>query len=137
MVHFAGANWWAIGLCAFIGMAVGALWYRIFGARWMAAAQMTGGMRHGVVPYVVGFVGNFVIAIGIAGLLGHFGPGNQISIRHGIITGAGAWLGFTITTMATNYAFAGRRAALLAIDGGYWLVNMTIMGVIIGAMGVR
>ena len=136
-MHFAGANWWAIVLCAFVGMAIGAAWYRIFGARWMTVANVTGGMRHGALPYIVGFAGNLVIAIGIAGLLGHFGPGNQISVRHGIITGAGAWLGFTITTMATTYAFAGRRPGLLAIDAGYWLVNMTVMGIIVGAIGVR
>src|SRR5262245_29557663 len=117
-MHFTGANWLAIVICAVVGMAIGAVWYRTFGKQWMEAAGVAGGMQHGIVPYVVGFGSNLLCAIGIAGLVGHFGPGNQVSVRHAVITGMGAWLGFTITAMATNYLFTGRRPALLAIDGG-------------------
>lgn len=136
-MHFAGANWLAIVIAAIAGFVIGAAWYRVFARQWMAATGMAEEMRPGAIPLIVAFTANLVIAIGVAGILGHFAPGDQVTVRHGIIAGVALWLGFTITTMATNYLFARRPHALLAIDGGYWLVAMAVMGWIIGAMGVR
>jgi hypothetical protein len=136
-MHFVGANWGAIVIAAIAGFVIGAVWYRIFSKKWTAAAGVPGDMRPAVMPFIVGFAANVVVAIGIAGLLGHFGPGDQVTVRHGVIVGMGSWLGFTITTTAANYTFARRPLALLAIDGGYWLVAMAVMGWIIGAMGVK
>jgi uncharacterized protein DUF1761 len=41
-----------------------------------------------------------------------------------------------LTTMLVNNSFAMRSYRLLAIDGGYWLVVLVLMGGIIGAIGV-
>ena len=71
----------------------------------------------------------------LAGLLGHLGPG-QVTLINGLISGAFCWLGFVITTMVANNAFAGRDPRLLLIDGGYWLLVLLLMGGIIGGMGV-
>ena len=136
-MHFAGANWYAIAAATIAGFAIGAVWYRVFARRWMAAAGVTEGMRAGVLPYAVALAANFLVAFGIAGLVGHFGPGDQVNVRRALITGAGVWLAFSITVLATNYLFARRPVTLLVIDGGYWLVNMVVMSWIIGAMGLR
>jgi hypothetical protein len=136
-MYFSGANWYAIVIAAIVGFAIGAVWYRIFAKQWMAAAGVTEGMQAGPVPYIVGFAANLVIAIGIAGIVGHFAPGDQVNVRRAVITGIALWLAFTITTMATNYLFARRPVSLLAIDGGYWLVSMAAMGWIIGFMGLK
>ena len=53
-----------------------------------------------------------------------------------MISGLFCWFGFVITSMVVNNSFAMRKPMLLAIDGGYWLVVLTLMGATIGAMGV-
>jgi hypothetical protein len=86
-------------------------------------------------PFIYVFLAELVMAWVLAGLLGHLGPG-QVTLINGLISGAFCWLGFVITTMVTNNAFAGRDSRLLLIDGGYWLLVLLLMGGIIGGMGV-
>ena len=58
-MHFAGANWYAIFICAVVGMVIGAAWYGVLGKQWMAADGRAGEMRHGIVPYVVAGRGRY------------------------------------------------------------------------------
>ena len=46
------------------------------------------------------------------------------------------WLGFVLTTTATNQAFEGMKPVVTAIDVGHWLAVLVLMGAIIGAFGV-
>ena len=68
----------------------------------------------------------------LAGIVGHLG---QVTLRSGVISALFCWVGFVITTMLVNNSFAMRSRRLLLIDGGYWLVALTLMGAIIGAIG--
>jgi hypothetical protein len=86
-------------------------------------------------PFIYTFVGELIMAWVLAGVLGHLGPG-QVTFMNGVISGAFLWLGFVITTLATNNFFAGRKPELILIDGGHWLLVLVVMGAIIGAMGV-
>ena len=45
------------------------------------------------------------------------------------------WLGFVLTTITANNAFAGRRPMLTVIDSAAWLGAMVIIGAIVGWMG--
>jgi hypothetical protein len=45
------------------------------------------------------------------------------------------WLGFVITTMAVNNAFAQQNRALLWIDGGHWLAVLLTIGLVLGIFG--
>ena len=45
-----------------------------------------------------------------------------MTIRSAVISALFVWVGFVVTTMLVNNAFAGRRYALTAIDAGHWLV---------------
>ncbi|MDH3909543.1 MAG: DUF1761 domain-containing protein, partial [Gammaproteobacteria bacterium] len=80
-----------------------------------------------------GLVADLVMAIMLAGLMGHLG---NITIHGGLITGLFVWVGFVITTMGVNHAFSGASPKLTAIDGGHWLAVLLVMGAIIGAIGV-
>ncbi len=139
---FAGINVLAVLLAAAAGWGVGMPWYMAFAKPWMTANDLTkekiverqsrpGGAR----PFILAFAACMVMAWVLAGLIGHLGPG-QVTIRNGVISGLFCWVGFVVTTMVVNNSFAGRSLTLVAIDGGYWLVVLIIMGAVIGAFGV-
>jgi hypothetical protein len=117
-------------------------WYMAFAQPWMAANGLTREAiterqtkPGGALPFVFAFASCVVMAWILAGLIGHLGPG-QVTIRNGVISGLFCWLGFVVTTMVVNYSFAGRSLKLVAIDGGYWLAVLVVMGTVIGAIGV-
>jgi len=131
---------WAVFLAAVAGSALGAVWYRILSKPWMAATGMTEEMMKGdtgtrsPLPFVLAFVAHLVMALVLYGIIWHIG-GGHFAVRGGVISGVLCWLGFVITTMAVNNAFARRQPVLLGIDGGYWLLTLAAMGAIIGGMG--
>jgi Protein of unknown function (DUF1761) len=127
-------------LCAAVAAWIaGAIWYTVFGKQWKAAlgwseaeflAQAKGKMPVG--PMVISFVAELVMALLLAGLIGHFG---EITIKTGVIVGALCWLAFVATTITVNNAYPGRKFALTLIDGGHWLAVLLIQGAVIGAFG--
>ena len=133
----ASIDYWAVFVAAIAGFFVGAVWYRIFSAPWLAANGIT---REAFIaarspaPFIIAFVSDLVMAFVLFGIAWHIG-GGHFTIKAGLISAALCWLGFVITTMAVNSAFARRKPVLLAIDGGYWLVVLALMGGIIGGMG--
>jgi Protein of unknown function (DUF1761) len=138
-MQFGGVNWLAIFIAAAAGYGTGAVWYWIFGKRWMAANGLTEDMlKEGgsgaPIPYILAAIANVLISIGFAGLLGHMGIG-QTTLRNAIITAVALWLAFVLSTMMVNYSFARRPPVLLAIDSGHWLAVMVAMGVILGLLG--
>jgi hypothetical protein len=141
-MNFAGVSYYAILIAAIVGWLAGAIWYMALAKFWMAALGTTEdeikkcrqGMA-GVLPFVLAFAADLVMAWVLAGLIGHLGAG-QVTLMNGIISGAFCWLGFVITTLAVNYTFGMRKPILIAIDGGHWLVVLVLMGAIIGAIGV-
>jgi hypothetical protein len=139
---FAGTNYLAIVIAAIVAWLAGAAWYMSLGKIWTSALGMTAEQMEARrkqpgahLPFIYVFVAELVMAWVLAGLLGHLGAG-QVTLINGLISGAFCWLGFVVTTMVTNNAFAGRDPRLLLIDGGYWLLVLLLMGGIIGGMGV-
>jgi hypothetical protein len=139
---FAGTNYLAILIAAVVAWLAGAAWYMSLGKIWTSALGMTPEQMEARrkqpgahLPFIYVFLAELVMAWVLAGLLGHLGPG-QVTLINGLISGAFCWLGFVITTMVANNAFAGRDSRLLLVDGGYWLLVLLLMGGIIGGMGV-
>ncbi|MGA9442276.1 MAG: DUF1761 domain-containing protein [Methyloceanibacter sp.] len=135
---FAGMNYIAVFVAALAGFGVGAVWYGVFGKAWLDALgksedDIKGSGAAQALPFVTGLVADLVMAIMLAGLMGHLG---NISIHGGLITGLFVWVGFVITTMGVNHAFSRASPKLTAIDGGHWLAVLLVMGAIIGAIGV-
>lgn len=58
--------------------------------------------------------------------------GAQTALR-GVKVAVMLWLGFVFTTWATEYVFEVRPLSLFAINGGFWLLGMIVMGAIVGA----
>ncbi len=127
-------------LCAAIAAWIaGAVWYTVLGARWKAAlgwseaeiAKRKGG-KPPLGPMAISFVAELIMALILAGLMGHFGA---ITPKTGIIVGTLCWLGFVATTITVNNAYPGRKLALTMIDSGHWLLVLLIEGAILGAFG--
>jgi hypothetical protein len=59
-----------------------------------------------------------------------------VTVINGAIAAFFLWLGFVVTTIAVNNAYAGRKLALTAIDSVHWLGVLVVEGLIIGAFGV-
>jgi Protein of unknown function (DUF1761) len=139
---FAGTNYLAILIAAVVAWLAGAAWYMSLGKIWTSALGMTPEQMEARrkqpgahLPFIYVFLAELVMAWVLAGLLGHLGPG-QVTPINGLISGTFCWLGFVITTMVANNAFAGHDSRLLLVDGGYWLLVLLLMGGIIGGMGV-
>src|SRR5262245_14292231 len=139
---FAGINYLAVLVAGIAGWLLGAGYYAALGKHWMAAqdwppekiAQLQAQGPESRIPFVIAFVATLVMAWILAGLMGHFEPA-LATIRGGIISGAFAWLGFVITTIAVNYSFGGKKPMLTVIDGTHWLLVLIVQGAIIGAFG--
>lgn len=125
-------NHLAVVVAAVAGFLVGWGWYAVFGKVWMQGLGKTKDQAMPLVPLVIAGIACLVMAWMLAGLMGHLG---DISIRRGAISGAFVWVGFVLTTTATNQAFHGDKPVVTAIDAGHWLAVLVVMGAIIGAFG--
>jgi len=140
-MQFAGLNYLAIVLAAIAGFMFGWLWYGVlFSKAWLEAVGKTeeeikGGGGPSPMPFVISFIALLIMAWVLAGVIGHLGPG-EVTFRNGVISGAFIWLGFVITTLATNHAFQGSKRAQTLIDGGHWLGVLVLQGAVIGLLGV-
>lgn len=140
---FGTLNYWAILIAAIASFAFGAVWYTALSKQWMAARGKTPADMEkdkaatGTVPFVISFVALLIMAWMLAGIMLHLARGGTpISIRSGMISALFLWLGFVITTMATNYAFHGAKRTLTLIDGAHWLGVLLIQGAVLGWWGV-
>jgi Protein of unknown function (DUF1761) len=138
---FVGINYLAVLIAAVAAWVLGAAWYLGLSTPWLAAQGKTkadmkppASKAAAIGPFVLVFVAELIMAWMLAGILGHLGA---LTVKNGVISGAACWLGFVLTTTATNYAFQNRKIMLTVIDAGYWLAVLVVMGAILGAFGVR
>ncbi|MBY0325229.1 MAG: DUF1761 domain-containing protein [Reyranella sp.] len=131
-------NWLAILIATVAGFAFGAAYYMSLSKPWLAAIgktkeQIAAEGKGSPLPFIVSIVALAVMAVVLAGTIGHVGP---VTLKSGVISALFMWVGFVITTMAVNNAFGQRKASLTIIDGIHWLGVLVIQGAVIGAMGV-
>lgn len=134
MTDFASIAWWPALAAAVSTMIMGALWYApfLFGGAWLSAANLTAeriaaqGARGYVVAALAGLLAGVVLAaiyagVGVAGLAD--------GARTGLVLGVGVALPF----IASIHVMETRPLSLIAIDGGYAVVTLGVMGAILGA----
>src|SRR3979409_78858 len=98
-------NYLGVLAAAVAGWLVGAVWDTGLGKQWMAAIGWTeadcagpDGKRHMPVgPMIIAFVAQLVMALMLAGLMGHIGAP---SIMIGVIPGGAVWVGVLPTPMS-------------------------------------
>lgn len=135
-------NYLAIFLAALAAFVFGAAWYGVLSKQWRAAAgfdpkdmmDANGKSKIPAVPMAISFVAELFMALVLSGVLAHVAK-NGVTVRAGMMTGLICWLGFVITTLATNHAYGKARPSLTLIDGGHWLGVLLIQGAVLGLMG--
>jgi uncharacterized protein DUF1761 len=136
-MSFSGVNYIAVVIAALAGFGLGAVWYMVLSKPWMRAVGKTEADRPRgsaqVLLFATTFVALFVMALMLAGIMGHLG---DVTVRGGVISGFFVWLGFVITTMGVNHAYSGAKPMQTLIDGGYWLAVLMMQGAVIGAFGI-
>jgi hypothetical protein len=140
MMH--SVNWISVLAAAVAAWLFGGVYYTSLGKWWMAAqgktAEQCGAEMAGksgaakAAPFILVFIGEVIMAWAMYGVLFHM---NMFTARAGAISGAALWLGFVVTTITANNAFAGRRPMLTVIDSAAWLGAMIIIGAIVGWFG--
>ncbi len=133
-MHGFEVNWEAVLSAAVAKFAIGAAWYAppLFGPRWGAIVQVSPeAFRARMVPAMItDFAASVVLAWVLANVLQFTGAAGLIP---GVRVAFFLWLGFVATPLLSTTVYEGRPLALFAINGGYWLVSMLVMGGLIGA----
>jgi len=139
---FTSVNFLSILIAAVAAWIFGGIYYTALSKPWLAAqgktqeqckaeqAGKSGAAK--AAPFILVFVGEFIMAWVLYGILVHL---NMFTIRAGIISGALCWFGFVLPTVTANYAFGGRKAMLTVIDSAAWLGALVIIGAVLGGMG--
>jgi hypothetical protein len=123
-------SWWAVIIAAIVKFAIGAAWYQpLFGKRWRELMKVPeGAMADGLMQaMIVGFVGDLIMSYILARFVAHYG---DYGIGGGFLIGFMAWLGFVAPLMAGQIYYERKPMELIAINAGYQLVGLLVMGAI-------
>lgn len=136
----AGVNILAVIVASIASFMAGGIWYGALSKPWMAASGMTperiaASQQGHRIPtaFLIAFFGQLVMAVVLSTLIGPLWAG-RVTLSTGMATGIVMWLGFVVTTLATNHAFQEQPFTLTLIDGGHWLVVLILQGAVIGAL---
>lgn len=132
-------NYLAVLLCGIASVVLGSLWYGpLFGKQWMALSGMTheqieqGKSKSMVKLYALAFIGSLVMAYVLAHALlfasAYFNAGG---LSAGLMAGFWNWLGFIAPVTLGAVLWEGKPWKLWALNNGYQLLLLLIMGVIL------
>ena len=129
-----GARHVAVWIAAIAFFILGAIWYTMLSAQWLAAIgktmeQMTTEQAGSPLPYVIGFVAILVMCYTLAWLIERV---QATSFGGGMGLGAAIAVGFIAANLALNYGFEWRSVSLWIINAVYAIVGLTVAGGIIG-----
>lgn len=131
-------NIWAILVATISAFLVGSLWYGpLFGKAWMAAAGMSEEeVEQGSMGKIFGlaFIFELIMAFNLAMFLtGSPEAAEQMTAGTGAFYGFLTGFGWIFFALAVNSLYEHKSWKYMLINGGYWTVSFTIMGLIIGA----
>lgn len=138
-------NWIALVVAAILPLVTGFLWYGpLFGKAWMQASGMTEEKAKQMNPaktYGLAVVFAFLIAFFIwpQVFMGGMPPdelhGTEqfLTFKHGALHGSMIAIFVVLPVFATNALFEQKSFKYVAINVGYWIVTMALMGGLINA----
>ena len=124
----------AVWIAAIVFFVLGAIWYSVMAAPWVAAIgktmdELSREHAGSPLPYVVGFVAILVMCYTLAWLMQRLRAGTLLA---GLRLGAIVSSGFVAATLALNYGFEARSVSLWLINSVYVVVGLALAGAIIG-----
>jgi hypothetical protein len=125
-------NFWAVLVSAVVLWLLGAFWYSpiLFAKPWAAiVGRKMGEKPKGVVRGMVSsFIGDLLVGL----VLAHFvvWSGSQTA-GSGAFIGFASWLGFIAAPAYPQSIYEGRPFKYFAINGGYWLIGLVAVGVLL------
>jgi hypothetical protein len=127
-------NYAAVIVSAIVYWLLGAVWYGVlFGKSWMELEHISmdqAKAMNPVLPYVVTFILNLVIAFFLAQLCTWR---NASTAARGASLGVLLWIGFVGPITYTTNMYEMRPFNLFLINEGFSLVGLLLMGAILGA----
>jgi Protein of unknown function (DUF1761) len=126
-------NWIAIIVATIIPIVLGALWYSpvLFAEPWMRAVGRTREeLGDASLGYLLSAIGAFLSAYVLARVVKW---AEVDDLWNGALVGFFVWAGFVATVLGVTTFFAGRPRSLWAINSGYQLVSLVLMGALLGA----
>lgn len=133
-MDFSTINWLAVTVAALSSFIIGALWYSpaLFAKPWMRANGFTEedmkGANMGKI-FGLAFLWTLIMSVNLAMFLN--APGTDVSF--GAFAGFAAGFGWVAMGFFVVGLFERRPTAWMLINGGYMMVALTVMGVILGA----
>jgi Protein of unknown function (DUF1761) len=128
-------NYIAVVVAAAIAFAIGGLWYSplLFAKQWMKAhgyteEHVTEMQKSAGKAYAISILCHLLIALAIAVLVGYL---RLALCVQGLKLGLLIWGGFAFPLGLMANVFSDKRITAFAIDGGYQLVYLLIMGSIL------
>jgi len=128
-------NYLAIAAAAMASFVFEAVWYSVFLRAWLRGIGHDPAWlgRTGVslgAQCITALLAAALIAICISSFTQLTGA---LTAVRGMKVAASLWLGCVLTTWATENVFEVRSYQLFAINLGFWLLTMVLMGAIVGA----
>ncbi|MBS1521521.1 MAG: DUF1761 domain-containing protein [Bacteroidetes bacterium] len=132
-MNFSLINWLAVIIAGLSAFAVGGIWYSrpLFGSAWMADSNLTEEqIKQGKKGKIFGFtlIFSLIMAINLAMFLADPKTTASWGATAGFL--AGIW---TFCAIAIHSLFELKGWRHIFINGGYSIVSLTLMGLIIGA----
>lgn len=129
---FSEINWLALVVCLLLSFVIGALWHSLlFNKAWSEdSGTIYNKENHGNPLFIFGVssVLHFVLLVGLAMFIGQ-----HANIWGGALKALFVSVVWVATSIGVNYIFVGRTLRLFLIDAGYYIVFMTVSGLILGA----
>jgi hypothetical protein len=127
-------NYLAIAVAAVACFVFEAAWYWLFLDVWLKGIGHDRAWleKSGVNPllqWIAALLAEALVAAAISSVTQAAGP--QTALR-GMRVGAMLWLGLALPIIAVGQVFAGIGYAPFAVDCGFWLIGMVLMGAIVG-----
>ncbi len=111
---------------------LGAAWYTfLFGKPWRAELGISEADAAGAKPNPLLFLYSLVMGLIIAATLAKLI--SESSIGYGLKVGLGVGAGIGAALMAQNYAYEQKSLKFWAMNAGYVIIGLGVMGTIIGA----
>jgi hypothetical protein len=128
-------NWVAILVAAIASFLFEALWFSVFMNEWLTGIGRTkewlvaSGLNPSI-QYAVAIICSIIAAAVLSVCIQASGPQTA---RRGILCAIVVWFGFVATSWAKAYIFEVRTFQIFAIYTGYALIDLMLMGAIVGA----